>query len=36
LEAVTEGWLRDLLLTAFGGALMAARQIDPELRLTLA
>ena len=27
--------LRELLLTAFGGALMAAQQIDPELRLAL-
>lgn len=27
--------LRELLLTAFGGALMAAQQVDPELRLAL-
>jgi AcrR family transcriptional regulator len=27
--------LRELLLTAFGGALMAAQQLDPELRLAL-
>jgi hypothetical protein len=27
--------LRELLLTAFGGALMAAQQVDPELRLAI-
>lgn len=27
--------LRDLLRTAFGGALMAARQADPEVRIEL-
>ncbi len=27
--------LRDLLLTAFGGALMAARQADPGVRIEL-
>ena len=28
--------LRDILLTTFGGALMAARQVDPELQIELA
>jgi hypothetical protein len=27
--------LRDLLIAAFGAALLAAQQIDPEIRLTL-
>jgi AcrR family transcriptional regulator len=32
---LTRHELRELLLTAFGGALMAAQQIDPDLRLAL-
>jgi AcrR family transcriptional regulator len=32
---LTRDQLRELLLTAFGGALMAAQQIDPDLRLAL-
>jgi AcrR family transcriptional regulator len=32
---LTRDELRELLLTAFGGAVMAAQQIDPNLRLAL-
>jgi AcrR family transcriptional regulator len=32
---LTRDELRELLLTAFGGAVMAAQQIDPDLRLAL-
>jgi AcrR family transcriptional regulator len=32
---LTRHELRELLLTAFGGAVMAAQQVDPELRLAL-